>query len=248
MSADLVARLIEAGTPAALVAEVAMALGRAERLIEAELDRELAVERRAQHVRDLAAERQRKHRSEKSSRVSRVMRVTERDTRDADPSLDKRNPQTPKKINPTPHEGDAGARETDRVPAHLRLAAAQIVIAVVIGGLSRRRWRDMPPPPGVADDQWAGFIAHRKAKRETLTLRAYTLLLGKLERHADDDWPPGRIVDTIVDRGWTSFEKAWLNRISEQENGRSRQNGRPPRGDDAGDAIFAARRRLGIDG
>ncbi|WP_419828304.1 hypothetical protein [Sphingomonas sp.] len=170
--------------------------------------------------------------------------------RDADPSLDKRNPQTPKKINPTPHEGGTRAHEADpiSVPARVRFAVAQLAMAALLDGLGRKRWRDMPPPAGVSFVQWGGFLAHRKAKRETLTPRAYQLLCGKLARLADDEWPPGRIVDTIVERGWISFEQAWLNRISEQEHGRTRQNGRPSRGGGSADDIFAARHRLGLDG
>jgi hypothetical protein len=47
-------------------------------------------------------------------------------------------------------------------------------------------------------------------------------------------------------RTWVANEEKFEGRTT--QNGRSRQNGRSPRGDDAGDAIFAARRRLGIDG
>lgn len=83
MSADLLARLIEAGTPAALVAEVAMELGKAE------AERTILAERRKN-------ERERKARS----RDITGQDVTERDERDRLPSLDK-SPQTPK-INPTP--------------------------------------------------------------------------------------------------------------------------------------------------
>lgn len=83
MSASLLARLIEAGTPAALVAEVAMELGKAE------AERAVLAERRKN-------ERERKARS----RDITGQDVTERDERDRLPSLDK-SPQTPK-INPTP--------------------------------------------------------------------------------------------------------------------------------------------------
>ncbi|WP_288935548.1 hypothetical protein, partial [uncultured Sphingomonas sp.] len=90
---------------------------------------------------------------------------------------------------------------------------------------AKGRWpKDMPPPPGVSEDQWAGFIEHRKAKRETLTLRAYQLLCGKLVRHADDEWPPGRIIDQIVERRWTSFEPDWLPRKTENRNGQRRHH------------------------
>ncbi|WP_322612201.1 hypothetical protein, partial [Sphingomonas desiccabilis] len=98
---------------------------------------------------------------------------------------------------------------------------ARIVLGVIIDGCraaaegaaaaSKRRWpKDMPPPAGVADDQWAGFIDHRKAKRNALTPRAYQLLVAKLAEHASDEWPPGRLVDLIVERGWLTFEPSWI--------------------------------------
>ena len=87
------------------------------------------------------------------------------------------------------------------------------------------RWpKDMPPPPLVTGEQWAGYIEHRRARREPLTPRAYELLVGKLSKHADDEWPPGRIIDQIVERNWISFEPAWLPRQAENRNGNRTRN------------------------
>ena len=83
MSADLLQRLIESGTPAALVAEVALEFGRAQ------VEREILAKRRQ-------SERDRKARS----RSVTGSHVTERDTAD-NPSLDKEiPPRPPKEINP----------------------------------------------------------------------------------------------------------------------------------------------------
>ena len=82
------------------------------------------------------------------------------------------------------------------------------------------RWpKDMPPPPGVSDEQWAGFIEHRKAKRNPLIPRAYDLLVAKLTAQSTDEWPPGRIIDVAVERGWLSFDMKWILRDTEQRNG-----------------------------
>jgi hypothetical protein len=105
----------------------------------------------------------------------------------------------------------------------------------------------MPPPAGVSDAQWSGFVAHRKAKREPMTLRAYELLCSKLREHSCDVWPPGRIIDTIIDRAWLSFERPWLDRIQEPRNGqrqiadtRGRRGSRPDPSVDLYNAAVAA--------
>jgi hypothetical protein len=106
-----------------------------------------------------------------------------------------------------------------------RITVAEVVVAHLLGRACRIRWKDMPPRAGVTGVQWQGFIDPRKAKRETLTPRVYELLSGRLAKHADAEWPPGRIIDTVVHRGWLSFERAWLDRITGQENGTAaRQN------------------------
>lgn len=81
---DLLARLIQAGTPADLVAEVARELARAEVAQEA-----------IQARREKDAERQRRRRDKRDGNV------TSRDNTDVTVNtLDKKGPQTPKKINP----------------------------------------------------------------------------------------------------------------------------------------------------
>lgn len=92
MSAALLAKLIEAGTPAALVAEVALELGRAEAM-------------------STALEQRRKHERERKARSREVtgQGVTERDSADK-VSLDKKPPQTPEKIKPIPCVREPRAR------------------------------------------------------------------------------------------------------------------------------------------
>ncbi|WP_206432121.1 hypothetical protein, partial [Sphingomonas sp. ABOLF] len=121
---------------------------------------------------------------------------------------------------------------------HARGLLARIVLGVIIDGCraagegavasSKRRWpKDMPPPAGVTDDQWAGFIDHRKAKRNALTPRAYQLLVAKLAEHASDEWPPGRLVDLIVERGWLTFEPSWILNSTGPRNGQRPHYDRP---------------------
>lgn len=90
------------------------------------------------------------------------------------------------------------------------------------------RWpKDMPPPAGVSGEQWSGFIEHRKAKRAPLTPRAYQLLSGKLRDLTDDAWPPGRLIDLIVERNWLSIEREWLPNSTETRNGKRTHHDRP---------------------
>lgn len=93
---------------------------------------------------------------------------------------------------------------------------------------AKRRWpRAMPPPVGVSDDQWAGFVSHRLGLRKPLTDRAYDLLIAKLKAEASDVWPPGRIVDEMVERGWLSFKMEWLTKADNRNVKRPHQYERP---------------------
>ena len=137
----------------------------------------------------------------------------------------------PNPPEPSPSKASPSS-ERERVPADAQLLIAQAMLGIVVAGCrsslsktkltptAKRRWpKEMPPPPAVSDDQWAGFVEHRRAKRSTLTPRAYELLCGRLANLTRAEWPPGRVIDTIVERNWTSFEEKWLIRITEQENG-----------------------------
>lgn len=127
MSADLIARLIEAGTPATLVAEVALALGRAAG------DQDVLAARRAAD-----AERQRvKRAAEKASRDITLGHGTSRDTSDAPPSSDKEtlSPTPPiKEIKSTPVPARRGSatgyhrRPADWQPAAGRVAPIRIEV------------------------------------------------------------------------------------------------------------------------
>lgn len=100
-----------------------------------------------------------------------------------------------------------------------------------IASTPKARWpKDMPPPTGVSDDQWAGFIEHRKAKRSTLTRRAYDLLVAKLAEHSTADRPPGALVDLIVERGWLTFEPHWIMKSTDTGNGKRPHHERRSRG------------------
>jgi hypothetical protein len=127
--------------------------------------------------------------------------------------------------------------ERERVPAAMRMLIGSIVLDVLVAACTpparkpapaKRRWPSaMPPPAGVSDEQWAGYVSHRNGLRKPLTDRAYELLVGKLTADANDIWPPGRIVDEMVERGWTSFKMEWLTKADNRNGKRPHQHDRP---------------------
>jgi hypothetical protein len=105
-------------------------------------------------------------------------------------------------------------------PSIEQVISAWLGVLVAIRAVEAKRWRGMAPPIGVTGSQWRGFLDHRKALRHTLTPRAYELLCGKLAKRTDPEWPPGRIIDLIIERGWRSFEWEWLDKERGQRNGK----------------------------
>ena len=63
-----------------------------------------------------------------------------------------------------------------------------------VGAFVRPEWAD--------EVVWADFLKNRKAKRLTNTETAYRAFLRDIEKFVDDDWPPGRLLEAIVSRGW----------------------------------------------
>lgn len=124
MNADLLARLIAAGTPADLVGEVAMALATA----RAEADA-LA----ARRERDAARQQNRRDRlrGDSASRDVTPCHVMSRDIGDENPSPDK-SPPDPQKLTPTPHTHEGPAPD---VPATPRAWACP-------AGVDPDHWRD----------------------------------------------------------------------------------------------------------
>lgn len=238
MSGDLLTRLIAAGAPADVIADVARLEARAE-IAEASLrETQAADETRRARQRDGNAERQRafRERNASSRDVTRYARdVTPEPAPSPPPLLSPQTPQTTPPPLPHPEGSDA----------YTRGAVARLVLAAIVAGCreaieakasGKRRWpKDMPPPPGVSDDCWAGFIEHRRAKRNALTFHAYRLLLGKLIDLSSDEWPPGRLIDTAIDRGWLTV---FPPKENETRNGHHRPSYERPSG------AIESRRRL----
>lgn len=59
-----------------------------------------------------------------------------------------------------------------------------------------------PRPAGVEPQVWRDFLANRKRKRMANTATAHKRLCDDLARLADDEWPPGRLVEYAAAKGW----------------------------------------------
>ncbi len=70
---------------------------------------------------------------------------------------------------------------------------------------SRAREADPFPKPEWADPQhWRDLKANRKAKRLPNTATAHAKFLRDIDKLSDDEWPPGRLLEAIVARGWAA--------------------------------------------
>ena len=218
-AAALLERLLAAGTPVALVAEVAQALG------EAEAERKASARNRALNA---ARQQARRDREKAAKEVAEApvthSHVTSRDVTDGNetspdeaPSPNKA-PHTPK-INPTPCavtcacEGECADAHEAPIPGHRLPDAVKAMLQAYLAAINAHRakalaalWNGTPPPAGVRDEVWSGFLAHRKAlpKAGKFTPRAYQLLCEKLAKLGRQGHNPNDLLDEAVDRLWVT--------------------------------------------
>lgn len=60
-------------------------------------------------------------------------------------------------------------------------------------------------PPDVDPQHWSDLMANRKRKRCAQTQTAYDAFLADIAELADDEWPPGRLVEHAAAKGWASI-------------------------------------------
>jgi hypothetical protein len=60
-------------------------------------------------------------------------------------------------------------------------------------------------PLGVQPGHWSDFLANRSRKRCAQTQTAYDAVLADIAKFADDEWPPGRLVEHAAAKGWASI-------------------------------------------
>lgn len=94
--------------------------------------------------------------------------------------------------------------------------------------LRARKAEPFPRPEWADEAVWRDFLANRKRKRMTNSPTAYRQFLGDLDRLADDEWPPGRLLELAAGKGWGSINRP------DQDN---RNGHRQYRNDDAASAL-----------
>jgi len=70
------------------------------------------------------------------------------------------------------------------------------------GDIPRARKADFPKPDWADAQVWADFLANRKRKRLANTATAHKRFLADIAALADEEWPPGRLLEHAVARGW----------------------------------------------
>ena len=70
------------------------------------------------------------------------------------------------------------------------------------GDTPRARKGDFPKPDWADAQIWADFLQNRKSKRLSNTATAHKGFLADIARLSDDEWPPGRLLEHAVARGW----------------------------------------------
>lgn len=137
----------------------------------------------------LRAKRTKDAARQRKSRASRDVTVTRCDSTDASPYEDTSTPLSSE--TQVSSDGErAGARENP-----------------------------FPRPDWADRGHWRDFMANRKRRRMTNSPTAYSQFLSDAERLADDEWPPGRLLELAAGKGWGS-----LNKPDENRNGRTHGN------------------------
>ncbi|ASK88482.1 hypothetical protein [Sphingorhabdus sp. SMR4y] len=201
---SLLARLIEAGTPAELIEEVAMMI--AEKKVS---------EKAVEDARAKARERQARKRERDASRDVTQHNVTDCDEENPGLSL------PPKEINSNP-------------PTHTPVY--------------KHHGREAFPKPDWAESGiWRDFLKNRKAKKLTNTETAHRRFLNDIAKLQTDEWPPGRLLEYAVGKGWGAiYEPEELKTGKQNGTGNRSESGKKS---GSGDGLFdAAARQLTAGG
>lgn len=111
--------------------------------------------------------------------------------------------------------------------------------------IPRARADNFPRPEWADRQVWEDLKTNRRTKRLACTPTAHAKLLRDIDGLTNDEWPPGRVLEAIVARGWA----AAAHDPREIQNGRSRNtdnlaNLRGSRPNPALDMVLAAEREL----
>ena len=90
------------------------------------------------------------------------------------------------------------------------------------GAKRKREAVAWPCPAGVKQNHWDDFLAARKRKRCVSTQTALDGVLTDIAEIADDEWPPGRLVEHAAAKGWASINDP-RKPMNGQANGKQQQ-------------------------
>lgn len=65
-------------------------------------------------------------------------------------------------------------------------------------------------PDWMPEDAWKLFLDHRKKVKAPVSEKAYPSFVEKFHKLKDAGWPPDKVVDTIVEKGWRWFKPEWM--------------------------------------
>jgi hypothetical protein len=110
-----------------------------------------------------------------------------------------------------------------------------------------------PRPDGIDPAHWRDFLINRRRRQLANTASAHGRLLRDLDRLADDEWPPGRLLAHAAAAGWGGIydprEEETIYGHQTDRTGHGRRAKRPTAAaDSTAQAVLAARSRLGLDG
>lgn len=106
---------------------------------------------------------------------------------------------------------------------------------------------DFACPAWAEPETWADLLKNRKTKHLTNTATAHRKFVTAVEAMADEAWPPGRLLEAIVARGWGGAYDPRENDHANLRSNSGSSNVRPFAKPKDG-AIAALDRRLGLDG
>jgi uncharacterized protein YdaU (DUF1376 family) len=77
--------------------------------------------------------------------------------------------------------------------------------------ITKNHIKTTPPPDGVSSDLWSDFLVYRKRLKAPVTPR----VLERLIKEANlAKMPLDQVLETIIFKGWRSFEASWVTQVT----------------------------------
>lgn len=103
-------------------------------------------------------------------------------------------------------------------------------------------------PQGVGAQVWKDFLENRKRKKLANTPTAYDGVLRDIAKFTNDEWPPGRVMQVVAEKGWGGvYDPRQSQAMNGHSNGQPSQSLRGSRPNPALDLRRAAERELAAE-